>query len=123
MNGKKIVLAFIIISTSFNFLFIVSQDSTHSEDVQWLFPELGPAVIQDSGFGRSPALESPFNIIGDLPGSYPLYDGNPLQHDGVAIRQHPVEGEVLFIAIAFCVIPLSFVLVIGRRSYGASKTQ
>ena len=123
MNGKKVMLVAIIVSLTFNILFIVSQITTDSESVSWLFPELGPAVVQDSGFGRAPAIESPFNIIGDLPGSYSLYDGNPLQYIDVAPQQHSSGVEVLLLAIAFCVIPLSFVLILGRRSYGASKTQ
>ena len=37
--------------------------------------------MQDSYYIRSPGLESPFGMIGDIPGGYPLYSGNPLQSD------------------------------------------
>ena len=90
---------------------------------RWLFPELGPAVIQDSGLGRSPALESPFGIIGDIPGCYSLYDGNPLQHVDVGSPKQSSDMEIVILAIVFAIIPLTGVLILGRRSYGATKTQ
>ena len=122
MNGKKVILAIIIASISFNIIFITSQISAGSE-IRWLFPELGPAVIQDSGLGRSPALESPFGIIGDIPGCYSLYDGNPLQHVDVGSPKQSSDMEIVILAIVFAIIPLTGVLILGRRSYGATKTQ
>jgi hypothetical protein len=102
----------------------------------WLFPELGPAVMQDSYFGRSPGLESPFGIIGDLPGGYSLYSGNPLQtipdwdfsewfvgQVGFALGASGVDLEPIIMAVLFGLVPLALVLLLGRKSYGSTKTQ
>lgn len=123
MNGKRIILVIIIASLSFNGIFIVGQNLTESNDIRWLFPEIGPAVIQDSNLGRAPSIESPFGIIGDLPGLYPIYDGNPLQYVS-AIEPHQFPNtEIVILAVMFSIIPFSIVVILGRRSYGASKTQ
>ena len=123
MNVKKIIPVIIIASISFNTLVILGQTSIHFDSVRWPFTDLGPAVIQDSGLGRAPALESPFGIIGDLPGLYAFYDGNPLQNANIAYSQGVFDMGAIILAILFCIIPISFVLILGRRSYGVSKTR
>ncbi len=101
----------------------------------WLFPEMGPAVLQDSYFFRAPALESPFGIIGDVPGGYSVYSGSPLVADTPSELADWIYGsETLRLgayrpdlsAVLFASVPLvilvAVLLLLGRRSYGASKT-
>jgi hypothetical protein len=104
-------------------------------DTGWIFPELGPAVIQDSYHNRAPALESPFGLIGDIPGGYSLYFGNPLQtgvHENLtnwvngpnqwAISTPPPDLTPLFFGLAIALVPIIVIMFLGRKSYGASKT-
>jgi hypothetical protein len=84
---------------------------------------LGPAVIQDSNLGRAPALESPFGLIGDLPGLYSIYHGNPLQGSEEISVVPTQNSEMLLFALLFGIVPVILVLFLGRRSYGSSKTQ
>lgn len=110
---------------------MMQEDST----VGWIFPEHGPAVIQDSYHNRAPGLESPFGMIGDIPGGYSLYSGNPLQsgvHENLTNWVNgpnqwtllPPEPDLgpLFVAVALILIPIILVGFLGRKSYGASKT-
>ncbi|MFW9977890.1 MAG: hypothetical protein ACFFEJ_07420 [Candidatus Thorarchaeota archaeon] len=123
MNRKKVLLVVIMASITFNALFIFGQSEDVIERPSWLFPELGPAVIQDSSFGRAPALESPIGIIENLPGLYPIYEGNPLQQINDTSTGWTFRIGPLVLAIALSAIPIAIVLLLGRRSYGASKTQ
>ncbi|MHA1484271.1 MAG: hypothetical protein ACTSPR_03010 [Candidatus Thorarchaeota archaeon] len=102
----------------------------------WPFSDLGPAILQDSYLGRAPALESPFGMIGDIPGGYSLYTGSPVQagsqdsldewigSPGPWIMSNPSPKlEFLVIAAAFALVPLCLLAIIGRKSYGSTKTQ
>ncbi|MHA1862671.1 MAG: hypothetical protein ACTSWA_02800, partial [Candidatus Thorarchaeota archaeon] len=74
-------------------------------------------------------------MIGDIPGGYPLYSGNPLQADA---PENPTNSSDLIdwqfstssfdmnavlLAISFAVIPVAMILILGRRSYGSTKTK
>jgi hypothetical protein len=102
----------------------------------WPFFDLGPAVIQDSFYMRAPGLESPFGMIGDVPGGYSLYTGNPLQtgpsdnltgflgvQDEWLINHPHSDVSIIVLAILFAVIPFIVIIILGRRSYGSTKTQ
>jgi hypothetical protein len=123
LTRKRLLILAMLISLLFNITFITIQVSTERTDSQWMFPELGPAVIQDSVFGRAPALESPIGVIGNLPGALPIYNGNPLQtsNSSTTTRIPDVTGFLVIIILGLA--PILFVLIIGRRSYGTSKTQ
>jgi hypothetical protein len=123
----------IILSVVFNFGFaiFVTQSS-----VDWPFVDLGPAVIQDSFYMRAPGLETPFGIIGDVPGGYSLYTGNPLQtgtaenmtellgiSEDLLIGSPELRADVLVLAVIFAVVPFLIIFILGRRSYGSTKTQ
>ena len=123
MKGKRVIILLLVVSVLFNITFISIQTMREDADPQWIFPELGPAVIQDSAFGRSPVLESPIGIIGDLPGGYSLYNGNPLQTGNLTIPIQYIDESVLVIIVVLGVIPTLAVFIMGRRSYGSSKTQ
>ncbi len=123
MNGKRFLLVLLVGISFFNSIFIAFQVTQEVSDPLWIFPDLGPAVIQDSPFGRSPVLESPIGIIGDQPGGYPLYSGNPLQSRNFTLTLQDMDEPVFLVILMLGVIPSLVVLIIGRRSYGSSKTQ
>ena len=88
--------------------------------------------MQDSYYIRSPGLESPFGMIGDIPGGYPLYSGNPLQSDlpenltdsaDWQFSAPALNMNAILLAISFAVVPVALILILGRRSYGSTKTQ
>jgi hypothetical protein len=91
--------------------------------------------MQDSYYVRSPGLESPYGVVGDIPGGYPIYVGNPLQSsvpDNVTSSPNVVgwdysdatpEMKTLLLAIVFVIAPITLILILGRRSYGSTKTQ
>ncbi|MHA1637367.1 MAG: hypothetical protein ACTSUO_04760 [Candidatus Thorarchaeota archaeon] len=133
-NGQ-IILFIIIISTTFNVFLLFLQSSADENPLTWLFTDLGPAIIQDSYSTRAPGLESPYGLIGDIPGGYSLYNGNPLQtsipdtlsdwlvsQSDLILTNSQYNPIPLFLALGFTIIPLLFVLLMGRKSYGASKT-
>lgn len=131
---KKWVIPFVIaLSLFFNIGFALSHHEGN-QTVSWLFVDLGPAVMQDSYYIRSPGLESPYGMIGDTPGGYPLYSGNPLQSgypedftDSSEILWYlssPLPNlDTVLLAISFAVVPVAIILVLGRKSYGSTKTQ
>jgi len=132
---KKWIIPLIIgISLLFNFGFAFAYQSTESSN-SWLFWDLGPAIMQDSYYIRAPGLESPYGIIGDVPGGYPFYSGNPLQpylSENLTESSNPVSWNLttasynlneVILAISFAIVPLAIILVLGRRSYGSTKTQ
>ncbi len=100
-------------------------------------PEIGPAFLQDSYYGRSPALESVYGMIGDVPGGYSIYTGNPFVWPRLnastewavgrvdpPLRTSPrVDLGLLGAALAFALIPVTIVLAVGRKSYGSSSTR
>jgi len=91
--------------------------------------------MQDSYYIRAPGLESPYGMIGDIPGGYPLYSGNPLQADAPEnptnssdlidwqFSTPPLDMNAVLFAISFALVPVALILVLGRRSYGSTKTQ
>lgn len=92
--------------------------------------------MQDSYSNRAPALESPFGMIGDIPGGYPLYVGCPLQSNPPETLSPWIPScdfgawnllteniEMLLTALLISLIPLLVILVLGRKSFGSAKTQ
>jgi len=134
LRKKWIIPIIIVISLAFNFGFAFVYQHTDLTS-SWFFTDLGPAVMQDSYYIRAPGLESPYGIIGDIPGGYPLYSGNPLQaglHDnyttpiGSTVWQYgpPIPNmNTVILAIIFAAVPVALILILGRRSYGSTKTQ
>ena len=135
LNKRILILVVFLVSFLFNVLFISFTQMQGDSDSGWIFPELGPAVIQDSYHNRAPGLESPFGMIGDIPGGYSLYSGNPLQTgvyenltnwvngpNQIMIQAPQPELAPLFFSIALTIIPIFLIIVLGRKSYGASKT-
>ena len=128
MRKKWIIPIVIVLSLIFNIGFALTfQNANHSSS--WPFTDIGPAVMQDSYYIRSPGLESPFGMIGDIPGGYPLYSGNPLQSGSPEnltdwqFSTPPLDMNAVFLAISFAIVPVVLILILGRRSYGSTKTQ
>jgi len=134
MRKSSLLLVIIILSIAFNVGYaIAAQTSTQTS--QWPFFEIGPSIVQDSYYIRAPGVESPFGIIGDVPGGYSLYIGNPLQsgtHDSrtdASMTQSwtyghsRIDWSIILLGALFTAVPLSLVLFLGRRSYGSTKTQ
>jgi hypothetical protein len=134
LKKRVLILVVFLVSFLFNMIFLVITYLQNGADSGWIFPELGPAVIQDSYHNAAPGLESPFGMIGDIPGGYSLYSGNPLQSGVFENLTNWVNGPnqwsisalqpdlgPLFLSIAIALIPIFFVLILGRKSYGASK--
>ena len=135
MRKRNLIPIVILASIAFNigFVFFIGQGEG---GIHWPFVDLGPAVIQDSFFVRAPGLESPYGMIGDVPGGYSLYTGNPLQSESsvnltgilgipdewVFTFQH-YDAGIILVAVLFAVAPLSIIIILGRRSYGSTKTQ
>jgi len=135
MRRRNLIPIVILLSVVFNigFAIISMQDDG---GFGWPFFDLGPAVIQDSFYMRAPGLESPFGIIGDIPGGYSLYSGNPLQTGsadnwteflgtledwGVSIPNY--DTSTIVVALLFAIVPILVIIILGRRSYGSTKTQ
>ena len=134
MRRTSVVLLLVFSSLASAMLLLlgafINPDVSH-----WLFPEMGPAVLQDSYLFRAPALESPFGIIGDVPGGYSVYSGSPLVADSPSEFADWIYGSetlklaaycpdlsvVLFASVPFILL-VAVLLLLGRRSYGASKT-
>ncbi len=135
MRRRNLIPIIILLSVVFNigFTLCVTQGD---EGIDWPFFELGPAVIQDSFYIRAPGLESPYGTIGDVPGGYSLYAGNPLQtgtsenmtgflgiQDDWIVNYRNYDVNTLIAALLFAVVPLVVIIILGRRSYGSTKTQ
>ena len=135
MRRRNLIPIAILLSVAFNigFAIISMQDDG---GFNWPFFDLGPAVMQDSFYMRAPGLESPFGMIGDVPGGYSLYTGNPLQTGsseswigfldspedwGVNIPNY--DASTLVVALLFAIVPILVIIILGRRSYGSTKTQ
>ncbi|MFX0108815.1 MAG: hypothetical protein ACFE7R_11055, partial [Candidatus Hodarchaeota archaeon] len=135
IQKRHLVIGLILVSVVFNLSVLLLQSTSSRPQSSWYFPELGPAVIQDSFLGRAPSLESPFGMIGDIPGGYSLYSGNPLQKPmnsnvsewiggsapWVLTKPQP-SWNVLFSAILLALVPSSIIIMLGRRSFGSAKT-
>jgi len=134
LKKKWLIPIAIVLSLIFNIGFALTFQNTNQSS-SWLFSDLGPAVMQDSYYIRAPGLESPYGMIGDIPGGYPLYSGNPLQADA---PENPTNSSDLIdwqfstssfdmnavlLAISFAMIPVAMILILGRRSYGSTKTK
>jgi len=134
LRKKWLIPIAIVLSLIFNIGFALTFQNTNQSS-SWLFRDIGPAVMQDSYYIRSPGLESPFGMIGDIPGGYPLYSGNPLQSDSpenLTVSSNLIDWQLsapalgvseILLAIAFTVVPIVMILILGRRSYGSTKTQ
>lgn len=134
MKKKWLIPIAIVLSLIFNIGFALTFQNTNQSS-SWLFSDLGPAVMQDSYYIRAPGLESPYGMIGDIPGGYPLYSGNPLQADAPEnptnssdlidwqFSTPPLDINAVLFAISFALVPVALILVLGRRSYGSTKTQ
>ena len=134
MKKKWIIPIVIIISIVFNLGITLTYQNTNQAST-WIFIDLGPAVMQDSYYIRAPGLESPYGIIGDIPGGYPLYRGNPLHSDlyddysvitGIPDWNYGIhihDPNMILLAVIFAVVPLALIIILGRRSYGSTKTQ
>ncbi|MCJ7817545.1 MAG: hypothetical protein MUP60_01735, partial [Candidatus Thorarchaeota archaeon] len=129
LRKKWIIPIAIAISLIFNIGFALTYQYT-DQSSSWLFSDLGPAVMQDSYYIRAPGLESPYGMIGDIPGGYPLYSGNPLQSDSPEnltdssdsidwqLSAPALDMNAVLLAISFAVVPVALILILGRRSYG-----
>ncbi len=134
LRRRMLIPIIITISLLFNigFALAIQNDGQSSP---WVFFDLGPAVMQDSYYIRAPGLESPYGMIGDIPGGYPIYSGNPLQseqpenftefNENLFWNYAPSSQNmsVILLAIVFAVVPVALILILGRRSYGSTKTQ
>ncbi len=134
MNRQRIMIIVLVGTVVFNILFslwaVFNVDTT-----SWFLIDLGPAIIQDSYFYGAPSLESPFGMIGDVPGGYSLYNGGVFDgfkevnlsewmigNELITFGTPPIDYMPIILAIAFTMLPLTIILVIGRRSYGSAKT-
>ena len=135
MRRSTAIALTILISTAFNIWVAIVIDS-NATSYGWPFSELGPAILQDSYYSRAPGLETVYGTIGDVPGGYSLYSGSPLQDSDLnttAALPHfaqpwpifiqTIEGPMLMLAVLFAVVPLISIIIIGRRSYGSTKTR
>ena len=132
---KRGVLIVLAISLGFNITFLFFMNAIEMPSADWLFTDLGPALMQDSYQNRAPSLESPFGMIGDLPGGYSFYVGNPLQTGPENLSawilqiepgeiQTPALGfEMMLGALIIALCPLVAVIILGRKSFGVAKTQ
>ncbi|MHA1924369.1 MAG: hypothetical protein ACXABV_06000 [Candidatus Thorarchaeota archaeon] len=136
MTRRQLLVLLILASTAFNVLFIIVAGTESQAESEWPFVDLGPAVIQDSYHNRAPVLESPFGMIGDVPGGYSPYSGNPLQNDvpeglsdwiagetPFSVEDMLIQIEYLLLAVLFAIIPLLVIIIAGRKSFGSAKTQ
>ncbi len=134
MRKRMLIPIIIAISLLFNVGFALAIQNA-SQSSPWVFFDLGPAVMQDSYYIRAPGLESPYGMIGDIPGGYPIYSGNPLQseqpenftefNENLFWNYAPSSQNmsVILLAFVFAVVPVALILILGRRSYGSTKTQ
>jgi len=134
MRKSTLLAVIIFLSIAFNIGYAIIAQS-QVQTARWPFFEIGPSIVQDSYYIRAPGVESPFGIIGDIPGGYSLYTGSPLQggtHDNLTDSSVPqswtygqprIDSSVILLGILFAAIPLSLMLFLGRRSYGSTKTQ
>ncbi len=135
MRRRNLIPIVILLSIAFNIGFAL-YTTQGDEGINWPFFDLGPAVIQDSFYMRAPGLESPYGMIGDVPGGYSLYTGNPLQtgtsenltgflgiQDEWSFNYPNYDVSTIVVALLFAVIPVLIIVILGRRSYGSTKTQ
>ncbi len=133
---KRQLIPIVIVGLLLFIMWSIQSQTGAGHMTGWPFSDLGPAILQDSYLGRAPALESPFGMIGDIPGGYSLYTGSPVQagppdslnewvsSPGPWITPGPSPSfEFLIVAAAFALVPLGLLTIIGRKSYGSTKTQ
>ncbi|MBD3406042.1 MAG: hypothetical protein GF411_07960 [Candidatus Lokiarchaeota archaeon] len=134
MNRKKLLTIGLIGSVLLNCLAMVILVN-RANSPNWMFPEIGPAIMQDSYHNRAPAIESPFGIIGDIPGGYSIYSGGamvgyidytfniPVQLVRPTVfSMQQTDAIVIITAILFAIVPILIIIILGRKSYGLSKT-
>lgn len=133
---KRLLLSILMGSLFLNVCSIVIIQMHAESPASWPFPEIGPGIIQDSYHDQAPVLESPFGMIGDVPGGYSLYAGSPIQsfsdqnlstmigpYVSWALPAITLDIEIVLLAALVIIVPLAIVSVIGRRSYGTAKTR
>ena len=133
---RRLLLVVLLLSLSFNIISVMVIQMNAQASSRWPFPEVGPGIMQDSYHDQAPVLESPFGMIGDIPGGYSLYTGSPLQaysdqnvstwietHMPWAIPAITPNIHVVLFAALFAILPLVIVAAVGRRSYGTAKTR
>ncbi len=133
MKRRRLAPVILLLSLIFNAGVVIHFGIRTVSLAGWFLPSLGPAVIQDSYLGRAPALETLFGAIGDVPGGYPMYTGNPLQMDdldrvgswmGTPLRPLPPQSQIdiptMLLALCMLAIPVLTIIFLGRRSYGYS---
>ncbi|TFG12980.1 hypothetical protein EU537_07575 [Candidatus Thorarchaeota archaeon] len=136
MKKSSIPVLVLLFSLMFNLGFFIAYTLGNHVSTGWSLVDIGPAVIQDSYYGGAIALESPFGMIGVVPGGYSPYFGNPLQNPSylpysqwidsrvpIELANPSVDMNMLLVAVILLVIPIFLVYAIGRRSYGATKAQ
>ncbi|TXT56462.1 MAG: hypothetical protein BAJATHORv1_20051 [Candidatus Thorarchaeota archaeon] len=133
MDKRRIILVILIGSIFFNIASIWALSGKGDFD-GWIFPDIGPAIMQDSYHNRAPALETPFGMVGDIPGGYSLYTGgllvnnvnqgfnNTIQLVTPSVRPSPEIDTIMIIcAVLITTIPFLTIAFLGRRSYGSAK--
>jgi hypothetical protein len=136
LRRKSLIVLLLAVSLGFNVGFFVLASVSETSTPIWPFAELGPALVQDSYRGRAPTLESPFGMIGDVPGGYSLYAGNALQTkpshnltewisglENIEFLTTLPAAEVLVSAVLISLCPLLIVIALGRKSFGSKKTR
>ncbi len=134
MKGRGILLSLLLLSIVVDLTVLVFVGHI-GQTVSWPLGDLGPAVMQDSYSVRSPALELPSGMLGDIPGGYPVYTGVPLYTPvlpcpgwpsaslGLPGLARPVDHTALLAAVLIAIVPVVVLVVLGRHSYGYSKTR
>lgn len=137
MKQKKAVVASVVVLVSFGIASTFLFSRTNLGIGIWPFPELGPSIVQDSYSFRSPILETVHGVLGDIPGGYSLYRGNPIvspiMHENpisvdIPFQTYPVGPqlsnlEVITLLIVSSLIPPAIIILIGRSSYGRKKAR
>jgi hypothetical protein len=134
LKKSSALILILLVSVVFNLGFFIAHSLAGHTSMEWPLSDLGPAVIQDSYYGGAMALESPFGMIGVVPGGYSPYFGNPLQDSTylpysdwidsqapIELMEPFIDMNMLLIAAILLAMPITFVYAIGRRSYGATK--
>ncbi|NWF96116.1 MAG: hypothetical protein HXY34_08225 [Candidatus Thorarchaeota archaeon] len=130
------IVSFLAVMVTLSSVLVLLESQGSGTVGVWPLVELGPAIVQDSYTVRVPMLESPFGMIGDVPGGYSLYLGNPLQgrpmvfpgsiphaQGDMHIIGPPHQEGPVALAVAMVLVPLLTLVLLGRRSYGAQQTR
>jgi len=136
-HKKRTIVGSVVFLVSFCIFFPLFHSLQASGGLAWPFPDLGPSIVQDSFSFRSPILETIHGVLGDIPGGYSLYRGNPvvspIMHENpisadVPFQIYPVgpqlsNVQVITLFIVSSLIPPAIIILIGRSSYGRKKAR